>query len=148
MAGLVTAPAVPVDAVAAELRRWASTPFDWTRDNCGLAVLGYAERLRGRQVRPAPSFQGKVGAGLMLERHGGFAGYCSWAMAQIGCAVTETPERGDVALVDLPGSGLTACLCLSRASSGATLWAARGDHAVVIEPGEPTKAWRVTCPRR
>jgi hypothetical protein len=150
MAGLVTASraiVAPADAVAVELRRWASTPFDWARDNCGLAVLGYAERVRRRLVRPRPRFRGKVGAGLMLERLGGFEGYCTWAMAQIGCPVTDAPVRGDVALVDLPGSGLTACICLGTASSGA-MWAARGDSAVVIEPAAPLKAWRVTCPRQ
>lgn len=133
MAGLL-------DPVTQELRLWAADAFAFQRNNCGLAIVAYVERVTGAKLTPAPKFDGEIGAGIMLARRGGFAGYCRWAMARLGCDLTTEPERGDVALVELPGSGLTACLCTSPGR-----WAARGIDGVVIQPGSPVLAWRLPC---
>lgn len=148
MAGLLKPPGqVPaIDAVAAELHRWASEPFDWTRDNCGLAVLAYVERVRGVRLWPRPRFVGQVGAGLMLERRGGFHAYCRWAFDKLGCPPTDAPIRGDAALAVFP-AGLTACLVLGDAGDGRMYLGARGDRAAVIEPLVPVATWSVPCPR-
>lgn len=142
MAGLLSPAAALMDPVAEELRLWASDPFEFQRNNCGLAIVAYVERVTGGKLIPAPKFDGEIGAGTMLARRGGFEGYCTWAMGRLGCEPTEQPSRGDVALVDLPGGGLTACLCVSPGN-----WAARGTDGVVIQPGMAVLAWRVRCPR-
>ena len=159
MAGLLARPpaAAPVgaDPVAAELRRWAAEPFDLARDNCGLAVLAYAERATGRTL-PRKGLTGTRTAAWAMKQPKNFAGIAIASMARLGCAATSEPERGDVGLVDLPG-GLTACLCVDRGR-----WAARMERGVVIQPAEPRQAWRViprpsseaaareeaSCPRR
>lgn len=140
MAGLL----IPADCdpVAAELRRWASTPFDWRTDNCGLSVLFYVEQTVARLLQPRPLVKGRRHAARMVRRAGGFQALCAGAMARLGCAPTDVPARGDVGLVEL-ASGLTAAICL-----GGDAWAARGDHAAVIEHVEPVAAWRVVCHRR
>jgi len=131
------------DPVSAELRRWASTPFDWAADNCGLTMLHYVERAVGRLLLPRPRrLKGRIDAERLVRRAGGFHALCSDAMAQLGCPTTDMPARGDVGLVELR-SGLTAALCL-----GGDAWAARGDRAAVIEHVEHLAAWEVACPRQ
>lgn len=139
MAGLVS------DPVTVELRRWASEPFGLADDNCGLAVLAYVERALST---PAPAWLsvrlfGRRAARKMIRDRRAFIDASLLAMQQLGCAPTENPLRGDGGLVDLDGSGLTACICL-----GNNRWAARGDRAVVIQSAESVFAWRVPCPRR
>lgn len=136
MARLLTAGAP--DAVAVELHRWASEPFDW----CALSVLAYVERVRRRKLRPRPRVAGKVSAARTARSVERFGTIAADAMKRLGCARTTAPLRGDVGLVDLPGSGLTAAICTGQ------LWAARGDHAVVFTAAVPVVAWRVRCHRR
>lgn len=142
MAGFLTPPPSPADPVSAELRRWASSPFDAARDNCGLAVLAYVERVCGQALSPALPARSYLAARLAILRAGGFAAYAGAIMARMGCPATDRPRRGDVALADLP-SGEAAVIVL-----GDGMVAARGDHRVVICPATPTAAWRVSCPRR
>ena len=140
MAGLLT------DPVAAELRRWASEPFVWGSADCGTSLLDYAERVTGRRFEARPSYSNQFGAARVVREAGGFIPLCDEAMEQLGCSRTTAPVRGDVGLADLPGSGLTACLCLGA------LWAARAMFEVVIAPMAPIPAWRVQggheCPRQ
>lgn len=146
MAGLVTLAALPRDAdpVAAELRRWASEPFDW----CALCVLDYVERVRGRALRPRPIVRGRVAIARITRSPQRFEALCGDAMRRLGCPPTDTPGRGDVGLVKL-ASGLTAAICLDAwGGAGPQLWAARGDGTVVMQPAEPVRAWEVACPRQ
>lgn len=138
MAGLLT----PPDHVAAELRRWAADPFDPVRDNCGMSVLRYVERVLDRRLSPAPRFTTDAGAALMLERAGGFRAYCAWALARLGCPHTDAPGRGDVGLAELE-RGLTAVIALDSRRI-----AARAGQAVVIRQATLVVAWGVRCHRR
>jgi hypothetical protein len=143
-------PAEQVDAVADELRRWASLPFDWGATDCGLSILRYVERIVGKLLDPQPWHRSALEAARLLKAAGGYPAYCAWIMEQLGCPLTDDPLRGDVALVDLDGVGLTACLCLGPASlrSAESMWAARGDRAIMMLPARHEIAWRVPCPRR
>ena len=142
MAGLLTATVDSVDAVAAELHRWAVEPFDLAQANCGLSVITYVGRVTGRDAPPWLDAIGRVGALRLMRSDRAFEAVATRALAEMGCGVTVSPERGDVALVDLPGTGLTACICTGL------LWAARGDREAVLAPGTATKAWSVSCRRR
>lgn len=138
MAGLLSPAPNPV---AAELRRWAAEPFDLGVANCGLSVIGYVARVTGAPVPAWLYAFGRRGAAELMRCDERFEAVASRALAQMGCAETETPEHGDVALVELPGSGLTACI---RAGA---LWAARGERSAELGPGTALKAWRVVCRR-
>ncbi|WP_447727284.1 DUF6950 family protein [Sphingomonas koreensis] len=148
------------DPVAAELRRWASEPFDWRDANCGLSVLDYVERQVDLRLAARPRFDSKAAALRHVLAAGGMLSLCGEAMARLCCPPTELPERGDVGVVALAG-GETAAICVARidlriegqaAASTAIgrrwVWAARGDRAVVIERAEPVASWRVRCLKR
>jgi hypothetical protein len=149
MAGLLTPAALPPlapDAVAGELHRWAAEPFDLALANCGLSVLAYVARATGRRVPLWLRAFGRVGAGRLMRSDALFVSVADRALAEMGCPETAAPRRGDVALVRLPGSGLTACICsIAAAGTAPAMWAARGDRAAVIGAGELEKAWRVAC---
>lgn len=138
MAGLVTSAMHPV---ATELHRWAAEPFDLAIANCGLSVISYVARATGAPVPAWLHRLGRRGAAQLMRDDARFEAVAARALAEMGCAATDTPRHGDVALVDLPGSGLTACI---RAG---TLWAARGPRSAELGPGTARRAWRVACRR-
>lgn len=143
MAGLVIGtPAIRHDPVAAELRRWAAMPFVLARGNCGLSVAAYVARVKGL---PVPAFLSAIdlrGVAALMRDEAAFVAMADRAMTALACPATDRPERGDAALVQLEGSGLTACIYAGR-----DLWAARGDRAAVIAPGLMIRGWRVVCRR-
>lgn len=143
MAGLLTSG--EIDAVAAELRLWASTAFVDGESDCALSVLAYVERVTGRQLTPRPRYSGRIGGQLFLKRRGGFPAFAEWAMGQLQCPTIFEPERGDVALCWLPEAGDTACLAL-----GNGMFAARLERGLVIAPMWKKVSWAVRgepCPR-
>ncbi len=148
MAGLLSH-----DSVAETIARWAAEPFTWAA-NCGRSVLDHVERVTGRMLEPAPACDSKAAALRLVLAAGGMEALCADAMAQLGCPPTDFPRRGDVGLVDLAG-GVTAAICVARIAVEAAgqaigerlLWAARGDHLIVIEAAWPIRAWRVACHR-
>lgn len=140
MAGLLSATA-SVDAVSAELRRWAREPFDEVTRNCALSVLSYVEGISGRHLPLGARLFTRRRQRELLRAHGGLRGLSRWALPQLGCVETGVPVRGDVGLVELPG-GLTAAICLGDQ------WAVRGDRAAIIMPATAAIAWRVPCPKR
>ena len=142
MAGLLIAPA-PVDAVAAELHRWAAEPFDLAAANCGLSVMAYVARVTGLPVPAWLYGLGRRGAAELMHSDARFAAVAARALAGMGCPETAAPRHGDVALVHLANSGLlTACI---RAGA---LWAARGERSAELGPGTVLKAWSVVAVRR
>jgi len=145
VAGLLTSSAAAKpDAVALELQRWAREPFDPVTANCGLSILDYAERITGGVVNPSPRHLNGFAMLALAADPDQFLDYASWILAQLGCAITEKPVRGDVGLADLAGSGLTAALCL-----GDGQWAARMAHGLAIGPAPARRAWEVRrCPKR
>jgi hypothetical protein len=138
------------DAVAAELQLWASAPFDPRRANCGLSVAAYVARATGQRVPAWLTLIGWFGVGRLTRDARAFGRVAARAMAELGCRDTSDIQRGDVALVDLPG-GVTAAICTRAAAvaGDGPLWAARGDGAVVIGRAEGVvRAWRLPCPRQ
>lgn len=150
MAGLLSLHPAPReaadDAVAATLRQWAVQPFVWGTSDCFLSVLAYAEAVTGRRMQRRPHYSSALAAGRILRAAGGFEPYCRKVFAQLRCAPTDAPVRGDIGLIDLPDVGLTMCLSLG------TFWAARGDREVVVGRARATVAWAVNngstvCPK-
>lgn len=142
MAGLLTPADPATDLVTAELRRWAFEPFDLASENCGLSVLGYAERATGRAASRV-GLEGARAATEAMRTREAFIAMALGAMRELGLVETNAPVRGDVGLVEMPWiTSLVAAICVGRD------WAARGDREVVIGPAEMVIAWRVPCPRR
>jgi hypothetical protein len=146
MAGLLTvhepapgARSIASDAVSRELRLWAQTAFAWGRSDCLLSIVRYAARVAARPMPEWPRYSTGAGALRILERHGGLAAYAAGVLEGLGCTPTGWPDRGDVGLIDIPGTGPTMCLCLGAK------WAARAMHGggVVIVPLHPEIAWSV-----
>lgn len=144
MAGLLTSPAYVADPVAAELRLWARETGGDRRAICALSILDYLERVLGLALKPSPRLLGSDRLAAIWRRPGRFEAFALWAMRQLGCPATEAPARGDVGLVDLPGTGLTACLCTGSAvRPRERMWAARTAEGVIIQPGSAVLAWMV-----
>ena len=143
MAGLVIgAPAIRHDPVAAELRRWASRPFDLRRGNCGLSIAAYVARVKRL---PVPAFLTAIdlrGVAALMQDGAAFVAMADRAMAALECPLTDDPQRGDAGMVRLEQTGLTACIYAGRG-----MWAARGDRAAGLSPGAMVRAWRVVCRR-
>ena len=126
------------------VRQWASTPFVYGQSCCGVSILRYVESATGKRLTVQPTHSGRRTAQLLLALNFGFVRYASAIMAELGCDTTEAPEAGDVGLLDIPGMGVTACLCLGKS------WAAKGDYELLsIADIAPIKAWKVPqCHKR
>lgn len=140
MAGLLSP---GLDAVAAELALWATSEFVWGQTDCCQSILLYIERRTGRRLDPWPRCSSAIGAARIVERAGGMMALCRRDLGALGCMPTFGPDRGDVGLVDLPGAGLTLCLCV-----GAGRWAARAERGIVMLPAAAAFAWRLPCPQQ
>lgn len=146
MAGLLT----PSDKAAAATRLglvtdqtlmlWSALPFVWGASDCFLSVLDHAEEVIGRRYPDRPRYRSALEAQRILKRHGGFQAYCELVFARLGLEATEQPVRGDVGLVDIPGTGLTACVCLGNS------WAARGEGSFTMVQAPAVIAWSVMTP--
>lgn len=147
MAGLLT----PSDKVTAAtqlglvtdqtLMLWSALPFVWGASDCFLSILDHVEEAIGRRFADRPRYRSALEANRILRRHGGFQAYCELVFARLGLEATDKPVRGDVGLVDIPGTGLTACLCLGSS------WAARGEGSFTMVQAPAVIAWRVIAPR-
>lgn len=133
-----------MDIVDRTVRDWAATPFVWGKSDCGTSALRYAEAATGRSVMVQPTHKGPKTARVLLALNGGFARYAGSLFSELGMTETDSPARGDVGLIELPGQGLTMCLCLG---SG---WIAKGDHEVLfVKDLKPAIAWKVpSCPKQ
>lgn len=137
MAGLV---ATRPDPVADTLRLWASEPAADPRAVCAFSVLDFVEQETGCRAEPSPRAMRDAELVAAWRDPEAFRQLAGDVLGQLGCTPVTEPDRGDVGLCDLPGSGLTVCLALGR-----SFWAARGDGEVVVVPAEPEIAWRLPC---
>lgn len=130
-----------MDLVQKTVRDWAASPFVWGASDCALSVLRYVEEATGRAIAVRPTHKGPKTARLLLALNGGFRRYATELARELKLASTDSPARGDVGLIDIPGQGLTMCLCLGKS------WIAKGDHEVLFVKGGPLViAWKVpTC---
>lgn len=120
---------------------WSALPFVWGATDCFLSILDHVETVIGRRFADRPRYRTALEANRILRRHGGFQAYCELVFARLGLKTTDAPVRGDVGLVDIPGTGLTACLCLGKS------WGARGEGSFTMVQAEAAIAWRVTVPQ-
>lgn len=147
MAGLLTPSAKAAAATRLglvtdqTLMLWSALPFVWGATDCFLSVLDHAEEVMGRRYADRPRYRSALEAQRILRQHGGFQAYCELVFARFGLAVTETPVRGDIGLVDIPDTGLTACLCLGSS------WAARGEGSFTLVQAPAVIAWSVVPPK-
>lgn len=133
------------DPVSRELRQWAVEPFDDAQANCALSVLAYVERSVGMRAEPPAILRSAAARKIVLRHPGLFIRLADWAMHRLGCEPVSFPRRGDVALVRLAASGLTACICLAEGGKRSVRWGARGKDGPVLESGRCVRAWRVSC---
>jgi len=127
------------DLVEMALDRWHGSAFKWGQTDCFQSVISHVEIVTGRAFN-RPHYSSAIGAERILRRAGGFERYCHHVMELLGCPTTVNPERGDVGLVNIPGTGLTFCLCTGQK------WAARAEAgAVLVVQAEPVAAWRVVA---
>lgn len=136
----------PTDPVLETVHSWAAGPFVWGESDCALSVLGHAERVRGQRLDPPPRYSGELGALRYALRRGGFQAVFTASVEAIGCVPVAEPGRGDIGMIEAPGAGLTAVLCVAaRAAGRPPRWAARGDGMVILIDAEPVAAWSVSC---
>lgn len=130
------------DPVKETVREWAATPFAWGSSDCGMSVLAYAERVTGRTITVRPTHTSPRTAWLLLKLSGGFRRLAARVCRELALPETTKPGRGDIGLIDIPGQGLTMCLCLGSS------WVAKGDRQILfIKQCPPVAAWKVTpCP--
>lgn len=146
MAGLLT----PSDKAATATRLglvtdqtlmlWSALPFVYGATDCFLSILDHVEEVIGERFADRPRYRSARDAYRQLRAYGGFQAYCELVFARLGLENTTEPKRGDIGLVDIPGTGLTACLCLGRS------WAARGEGSFTMVQAAPVIAWSVVPP--
>lgn len=71
----------------------------------------------------------------LLKREGGLEQYARSLMLSLGWSEVADPVRGDVAIIDIPGQGLTCSICLG------SKFMAKGARIVVTIPAHPVAAW-------
>lgn len=132
MAGLLTPEAI----LSLTIREWARTGCD--PYPCGLEVWRYANALSGMDAAPLPTHTSRAAMVRLLKREGGLEQYARRLMLSIGWSEVADPVRGDVAVVDIPGMGLTCAICLGER------WMAKGGHHVLTVPAPHVAAWRLS----
>lgn len=125
------------DAISRTLRLWAQTSFAWGTSDCLLSVVRYVADVAGQPMPQWPRYSNGPAALRILRRHGGLEGYAGMVLERLGCTRTDWPERGDVGILDIPGTGPTTCLCLGSA------WASRGQHGLVMITQAAEACWSV-----
>lgn len=129
MAGLLTAEQILIDTIV----NWAST--DCEEFPCGLAVWRYACAISGIDAPALPEHQTTRAMVGLLRDQGGLEQYARTLITALGWQEVPDPQRGDVGVIDLPGSGLTCAICLGA------LWMAKGRCFVVTVRATPLAAW-------
>ena len=99
-------------------RRWS-----WAHANCALWVADWIVELSG--IDPAVGMRGRADTPeawkALLDREGGFVPIIGYAMDTCGFERTQSPTRGDVAIVSVPISqgdrmpvvGTVAAICMA-----------------------------------
>jgi hypothetical protein len=125
-----------MDFVDQTVRSWASTAFTWGKSDCAMSVLAYVEAATGRSIRVRPDHSDPKSATRLLFQNGGFPSFAGAILNELGLIKTDSPDRGDVGLVDFERQGLTMCICLGNGR-----WAAKCNFAVVLKPASFAHAW-------
>ena len=120
------------------LRDSAAPPFAYGRRDCLLWLADWGRHVSGSDA--ARNWRGRcstaLGAARILKRHGGMVQVTAAAFEAEGWRRTESPRRGDVAIVE-GREGLTGAICLGR-----ELYAmARFNGAIQIRRVAPLAAW-------
>jgi hypothetical protein len=129
------------DLVAATVRLWAQSSFAWGNRDCLVSVVRYVAEATGQPMPRWPRYSTGPAALRILRRHGGLHGYAAMVLERLGCTRTEFPVRGDVGILDIPGTGPTTSLCLGGK------WAARGQDGVVMIEYTHEACWALPAMR-
>jgi hypothetical protein len=122
--------------LARTIREWAGSGCD--PYPCGLEVWRYANAISGRDPEPLPDHTSRKAMVELLQHEGGLEQYARRLMLSIGWKEVPDPARGDVAVVDLPGMGLTCSISLG------SKWMAKGPHRVLTVAAPHVAAWRLS----
>ena len=124
--------------LSAFLREGAGLPFVWGQRDCSLWPCEWIKAERG--IDPAEALRGTYDTALACARiqraAGGLPALAAALAARAGLLATDTPEAGDVGLVELADMPLLA-LCTGPK------WAIKTKDGLVIVPATPVQAWIV-----
>jgi hypothetical protein len=150
MAGCVT------DALQTFLQTEGRRRWSWRDTNCGLWVADWIAQAGGRD--PATTLRGRAETPeqwkALLNDEGGFVPVVGAVMDDAGYERTQSPRRGDVAIVSVPVSlasdrmpvvGTVAGICVASAS-GQDLWpvsVVRSLRGLRYQRFAVVTAWRV-----
>lgn len=116
MAGLLSYPSDRNDALRLFLIEVARRPFAYGKNDCLLWLADWGIRLTGVDV--GACWRGrcstKLGAARILRQNGGMVAVTGAAFEPEGWRRTETPKRGDIAIVHEAKEGLTGAICLGN----------------------------------
>lgn len=127
--------------LSAFLLAQAGKPFVWGKSDCGLLVADWILWAKGGPD-PAASIRGtysnQAGAEAILAAVGGFTAHVGLLVEAAGCVATESPQDGDIGVIDMPKTGLTGAVMTNGA------WAFRTGRGMAwskAAPGRLVKAW-------
>ena len=120
------------------LQAGAAQPFVWGAHDCCLWPSDWMKARRG--VDPAAPLRGRYGTAFAAYRHiqrlGGFEVMVRALMADAGFAETNTPQPGDVGIIETDQGPALAI----RTQRG---WAANGPTGVTCAPFDHLVAWTI-----
>lgn len=127
----------------AQFRRWASQQaFAFGRHDCGLFCADWVLLVRG--VDPALLSRGRysteLGLARFLKRRGGIVAHFDACLAACHIGRTDSPRRGDIAIVETP-QGLTGGIV-----TGSMIMLAAAGRGVIVRHmrlAPIVAAWRI-----
>lgn len=120
------------------LAEGARLPFVWGERDCALWACDWIKAERG--VDPAEALRGTYrsdrACARLLRAMGGLPALAADLAARAGILETDTPEAGDVGVIELP---IGTYLALSTGAG----WAIKAADGIVVSPARPTKVWAI-----
>lgn len=127
-----------MDALSEFLRAAAMRPFLLGEWDCGAFTAAWVLQVRG--VDPGIEWRSRYRTALglvrLLKRRGGMVAHFDACLAAVGVARTDTPKRGDVAVVETP-QGETGAIVL-----GGTVAMLKGP-GIIVRRAPILAAWSV-----
>ncbi len=122
-------------------RKWMTECVSDVHSCCGASVWAYLCEIYPDIRESLPCGRREV-AKRLLE-FSGLEGYVRYLMETTPAEETDSPDRGDVGLVSVPGLGLTCAIHTG------VRWMIRGECSLTLVDADHVVAWRTgTCPRQ
>lgn len=135
-------------ALGAYLDDLAKSPWAWGRMDCTTAVADWIWNVHGIDVM-AP-WRGKYASGKeaikLAKTQGGFVPNVGRLLDEAGFERTQSPEDGDIALLDIPRTGRVRMMPVVGAVMGIRLkrwWIAKAQSGIVADDWSFIHAWRL-----